>query len=87
MRGDIGEGFVHGKRGGGSEGLAPGTAVAELRSQRRIGKPAWAFRFSTKQVFHSGAAFTLGPVLLPAHMTSPSGLSVSGFYTLVATRI
>lgn len=83
-------GFEVGKCGGG-EGLAPGTAVREIRSRRRIEKPARAFWFSTKQVFHSeqGTAFTIrgGPVLLPAHMTSPSRPSVSGFHALVAAWI
>lgn len=54
----------------GGEGLAPGTAVTEICSQRRKAEPARGFWFSTKQVFHSeqGAAFTLrGPEPLPAH--------------------
>lgn len=29
-----------GKQGGGGEGLAPGTAVADILSQRRMGKAA-----------------------------------------------
>lgn len=40
-RGKWGGLFRVGKRGG--ESLAPGTAVTEIRSQRRIGKAARAF--------------------------------------------
>lgn len=81
--GEVGGLFRVGKRGG--EGLAPGTAVTEIRSQRRIGKAARAFCFS---LWTQGTAFTVrGPALLPAHMTTPSGRSVSGFHTLVAAWI